>query len=362
MKKRIALIPIVTAMALVAGCGSKSTSESSSAGSSTTTAVASTTETDATSSSAASSANDVVYSIEIGDLYAQDHPFAIAMDDMAKELNEQSGGRLNVTCYHNSTLGNEKEQVDAVASGTLTMALPGGGQLGQLYAPMLVFDAPYLIKDNVHLAKVLGSDVGKEIFDGLAENTDIRVLGAMYAGKRYVTTSDKSVVEPADMKGLKIRVPDQELSIANFKAYGASPTPMALSEVYLALQQGVVDGQENPLAQIMSQKFYEVQKYISSTCHVTQCVFLTANESFMQSLPEDLRKMVEDAAEKYCNSASEEIVDYEKTTIDELSSTYNMTVCDADQDAFKKLSESVIDEYSSKWGTGLYEKIQALGD
>ena len=367
--KRILAIVLAAVMLLTCfvGCAAKETSATKAAGSASASAgTASESAKEETSaqpeqSASASAATDnTVYKIEIGDVYAPEHIFAVALDQMAAELNEKSNGRLEVTTFHNSTLGSEKEELDAVAGGTLTMAIAGGGQIGTMYAPMLVFDAPYAIQSNDHLQAVMSSDVGAELVDGLSKQTGISIMGALYAGKRFITTKSVAVYKPDDLKGLKIRVPDQPLSIANFKAFGASPTPMAFSEVYLALQQGVVDGQENPLTQIMSAKFYEVQDYISTTGHVTQCVFLIANQAFLDSLPDDLRQLVTETTAEFCKSASETSVQFESDTLKSLETDYKMTVCDADVDAFKALAASVITEYASNWGEGLYERVQAL--
>ncbi len=300
-----------------------------------------------------------VVKLDVGTVYANEHIFALAMDQMMKELNT-AAPQFKMTNYHNSTLGSEKELVDAIAAGTVQMAIVGGGQIGAMYAPLMVFDAPYCIDGNEQLQKVSDSGVGKKLFDDLATQKNIRVLGALYAGRRFITTSNKAVYQPTDLKGLKIRVPDQELSIANFKQFGASPTPMAFSEVYLALQQGVVDGQENPLTQIMSAKFYEVQKYISLTGHVTQCVFLVCNENFYQRLSDTDRKILSDMARKYCQEASVVSVNFENETVEKLQSDYGMTVCEPNIDAFKALAKSVVTNYESRWGAGLYEQIQAI--
>lgn len=309
----------------------------------------------------APAADNTVYDVQIATVYTAEHVFAVAMDKMAADLNSASKGRLKAATFHNSTLGSEKDEVDGIAAGSLTMAIAGGGQIGNLYAPVSVFDAPYCIRDNAHLQAVSDSDIGKSIWDDMAAKTKIRSLGSLYAGARFITTSQKAVNTPEDLKGLKIRVPDQPLSIAIFKALGANPTPMAFSEVYLALQQNVVDGQENPLTQIMSAKFYEVQKYISTTAHVTQVVFLLINEDFYNSLPDDLHKLLTDTAKASCLSASEESAKFEADTLNKLSTEYKMTVCNPDKEAFKALAAPVIKENAAKWGEGVYEKIQAIG-
>ena len=297
-----------------------------------------------------------VYRIDLGTVYADSHVFAQAMDEMAKTLNERSGGRLDVRTFHNSTLGSEKDQVDGVASGSIQMVIVGGGQIGAMYPAISVFDAPFCIANNDHLQRFSDSEDGKALFEGLTAKTNIRIMGSLFAGSRYIT-SNKAIYSPDDLKGMKIRVPDQELSIANFKAFGANPTPMALSEVYLALQQNVVDGQENPLTQIISQKFYEVQKYIALTGHVGQVVFLCMNNQFYQTLPEDLQALVTEVALEYSKTASETARNYETEQL-ALLKNYGMTVTEPDVDAFRSIAKDVIAKYESAWGAGLYDTVQ----
>lgn len=300
-----------------------------------------------------------IYKIDLATSYANNHIFAKMMDEMAKELNATSNGRLEVKTFHDSIMGSEKDNVDSISNGSLQLSIVGGGQIGSLYPEISVFDAPFCISDNDQLQKVNDSQIGKDMFEGLAAKRSIRILGSLYAGRRFITTSTKPVYSPEDLKGLKIRVPDQELSIANFRAFGANPTPMAFSEVYLALQQRVVDGQENPLTQIMSAKFYEVQKYISLTGHVTQVVFLVANEQFLNSLPNDLKQLIIEVGAKYSKMASDDSVAYEEEQLAKLDE-YGMIICEPDVGAFKELSKAIVSKYSDNWGSGLYEKIQSI--
>ena len=297
-------------------------------------------------------ADGAVYEIVLGTVWAPEHY-------LAKELEEKSGGRFLVKNYHNCTLGSEKDLTDGVAMGTVTIACLGPGQVGNLYSPLLVFDAPYLIQNNEHMQAISKSDICRDIWEGSANTIGVRPLGSLYLGSRFITTSKKKVTVPDDLKGLKIRVPDQPISIAEFKAFGANPTPMAYSEVYLALQQNVVDGQENPLVQISTAKFYEVQKYLSNTGHVVQMINPCINEDFYQSLPEDLRALLTETVEEYCIKLSDESVAQEEELLKELLGQ-GMELCEADRDAFREKAKTVIQEFEQEWGEGIYEELQSV--
>lgn len=306
-----------------------------------------------------SSSDGTVYEIVLGTVWAPEHYFAKGMDDMAKELEKKSGGRFLVKNYHNCTLGSEKDLTDGVAMGTVTIACLGPGQVGNLYSPLLVFDAPYLIQNNEHMQAISKSSICREIWEDSAKTIGVRPLGSLYLGSRFITTSKKKVMVPDDLKGLKIRVPDQPISIAEFKAFGANPTPMAYSEVYLALQQNVVDGQENPLVQISTAKFYEVQKYLSDTGHVVQMINPCINEDFYQSLPEDLRALLTETVEDYCIKLSDESVAQEEELLKELLGQ-GMELCEADREAFREKAKTVIQEFEQEWGEGIYEELQSV--
>jgi tripartite ATP-independent transporter DctP family solute receptor len=281
------------------------------------------------------------------------------MDKLVEKVKKDSDGKLIINHYPAAQLGSEKDIADGVVNGIVDMAIIGPGELGKRFKPVLVFDGPYVFRDMDHMQKVTNGPVGQELWDQMAKETGIRALNTLYYGTRYVTTSKVPVKTPADLKGLKLRTPDQPLSVANAKAMGANPTPMALSEVYLALQQGVVDGQENPIPTIASQKFNEVQKYINLTGHVVQATPVVISQKKLDSLPEDLRKILVDAVNEIAPEINQEILDNEKATLEEFKKG-GMEVVESDVDAFRQATQSVIKEFEDTWGKGLYEKIQEV--
>lgn len=203
--------------------------------------------------------------------------------------------------------------------------------------------------------KVINGPIGDEIKNRLLAKRGIRTLGVSYVGERHLT-ANKAIRRPKDLKGLKIRIPNIPLRKASFMALGASPTPMAFSELYLALQQKVVDGQENPLAQIVSMKFYEVQKYLMLTGHALNAEILLINEKKFQSLPENFRNILVKGAKVFEDTQWKE---YErlKTAYLETLSQKGMTVVEPDIEAFRKAVKDVPYQFEKEWGEGLYDKI-----
>ncbi|WHH59072.1 sialic acid TRAP transporter substrate-binding protein SiaP [Petroclostridium sp. X23] len=304
-------------------------------------------------------AADKVVTYKLAHVYAPDHPFSKGMDKLAETVKTKSNGKLVINHYPAAQLGSEKDIADGIVNGIVDMAIIGPGELGKRFKPILVFDAPYVFRDVDHMQKVTTGDVGNELWEKMASETGIRELAALYYGTRYVTTSKVPIKTPADLKGLKLRAPDQPLSVANAKAMGANPTPMALSEVYLALQQGVVDGQENPIPTIASQKFNEVQKYINLTGHVVQVTPIVMSEKKLKELPDDLKQILMDAVKEIAPTINQEIADNEKATLEEFKKG-GMEVIESDVEAFRTATASVIKEFESTWGQGLFEKIQAV--
>lgn len=295
---------------------------------------------------------------KIAHVQAIDHPYTPGVKKLAAEVKEKSKGRLILEDYPASQLGSEKDNADGVGNNILDMAVISPGEMAKRYKPISIFDAPYAFRDVDHVMKVVNGPVGEELWKPFAEKTNIKVLSAVYYGKRQVTSS-KLVRTPADMKGLKLRTPDTAISVAVGKAMGASPTPMAVAEVYLALQQGVVDGQENPIPTIIGQKFNEVQKYLVLTGHVIQTNEFVISDKKFKALPPDLQKILVEAVQKHAVEISKVIADMENSKIEDLKKG-GMQVIEPDVAAFRQATSVVVKQFENDWGVGLFEKIQAV--
>ncbi len=307
---------------------------------------------------AAPAAQKFVY--KLGHVYAPDHPFNAGMKEMADSIKAKSNGRLEIQVYPAAQLGSEKDMGDSLSRGLVDLGIIGPGELGKRYKPVLAFDGPYTFRDADHAVKVARGDIGKGLWAALEKESKIKTLDTLYYGTRWLTTSKKEVKTPEDMKGLKIRVPDQPMSIAIAKAMGASPTPMALSEAYLALSQGVADGQENPIATIVTQKFLEVQKYLVLTGHVVQMTPLVINADKFAALPADLQKILTDEVKTATDKINAKVKGDEGKIIDDVRKAGKVTVVTPDGDAFRKATRVVVDDNKASWGPELYDKIQAV--
>ena len=298
------------------------------------------------------------YTLRWAHSYQPEHPFHVAAEMVAKDVAEKTGGNVKINVYPAGQLGSEKDIVEGLAMGTLDMVIAGPGELGKWHKPILVMEAAYVFRDVDHMYKVVRGEVGQELWGGLLEETGMRVLDTWYYGTRHVT-SNKPVYTPNDMKGMKLRAPDMPMSIANTKAMGASPTPMALSEVYLALQQGAVDGQENPIATIAANRFYEVQSYLNMTGHVVQATPVAINEMAFQNLPGEYQDVLVSSIAKHTDIVRGMIADYEAEWLDKFQE-FGMKIVESDIDAFMAATKVIPQEFGSQWGEGLYERIQQV--
>jgi len=222
-----------------------------------------------------------------------------------KELVEKnSNGRIEVKVYPNEQLGKEKDLVTSIQTGTADMGIFGETLTTFGANKTMMMATPYLLRDAAHLHKVAGGEIGKEIEQQIIDKVKLRPIAYFERGPRDLT-SNRPVKHPDNLNGMKLRVPNVPLFVAAWQALGAKPTPMAFSEVFTALQQGTIDGQENPYALIKSANFFEVQKYLNKTSHVRGWIYVCISEKKFQSLPPDLQKVVLDAGkemQKYENA------------------------------------------------------------
>lgn len=214
-------------------------------------------------------------------------------------VEEYSGGTITVDHFPDNTLGDDKTVIEQTQLGDIDLCVSSTSPLVNVYPDYYVFDAPYLFLNRDHALKALVSEEGVAIQEGInGAGTHLLGLAWWENGFRNITNNKIAVRLPEDIKGMKIRTMENDVHLAAFKAFGANPTPMAFSEVYTAMQQGTIDGQENPLAIIVGNKFYEVQKYISRTEHIYVPFCVVMNEDKFNSLTEDQQEAVLKAMEE----------------------------------------------------------------
>jgi TRAP-type transport system periplasmic protein len=298
--------------------------------------------------------------IRWGESLATSHPQVQMAERVAKEVKEKSGGKLDIQVFANSQLGPGKEMIESVSSGALQLTTDGAGALGAFLPQLSVIEAPYLWRDAAHMAKAAGTPLFAKLNDDLVSKRGMRMLNITYYGKRHLTTGNKAVKTPADMAGFKLRVPPVDTFRAMAEAWGARATPIAFGELYLALSQGAVDGQENPLPTIQSGKFFEVQKFLVLTEHIITPRMVIVNEAFWKDLKPADRDVMQAAMASAAAWQDKELLSQEATLVVTFK-TAGMTVIEPDVAAWRKpVLDKVPAQFADKWGKGTFESLLAL--
>ena len=245
---------------------------------------------------AASAAFAAEFTLKLGHIADPQNPYAQGAVKFTELVKEKTGGAVEIQVFPSSQLGNQRDLIEGLTFGTVDMTLTSTAVLGNFLTEAAVFDLPFIFRDIPHAYKALDS-VGMEICQPL-EKRGIKVLSMWENGVRHMTNNRNPIRKPEDVKGLKIRVMEQPIYIEMMKILGASPTPMAFGELFTAMQQGVVDGQENPAAHIFTSRFFEVQKYISLTAHTYSAEPLLVAMGVWSKLPENHRKAIQEAADE----------------------------------------------------------------
>ncbi len=237
--------------------------------------------------------------LKVGMVVSDVHPDMLVMKStFVPFINEKAGGRIKVELYPNAQLGGDRELVESIQMGTIQIAMPATSFLAAFDKRIQVLDLPYLFTTREAAFEALDGELGEKL-NSILLDKKLLVLGYVENGFRHVFNVKRPVLSPADLTGLKLRTMENPMHIAFFKKLGANPTPMNYGELYSALQQGTVDGAEAPVTLIRDAKFYEVQKYLSTTGHVFSVTALLGSKVFMDKLPEDLRQIVLDASRAY---------------------------------------------------------------
>jgi tripartite ATP-independent transporter DctP family solute receptor len=285
--------------------------------------------------------------------------FAKSAEEFASQANKKLGNKAKVVVFGSSQLGGDKELLQKLKLGTVDLALPSTVMSSEsdLFG---IFEMPYLVKDRKHM-----SAIEKEVFwPRLAPETEkkgLKVLAVWENGYRHITNSKRPIKAPGDLQGIKLRVPEGKWRVKMFQTYGANPSPMKFSEVFTALQTGVMDGQENPFSQIYSAKFHEVQKFLSLTGHVYTPAYVTAGSKKWASLPADVRKVLEDTA-KELQSFVYATAEKDENDLLAKMRAGGTQVNDADKAAFVSASKAVYEEFGKevKGSKELIDKALAL--
>jgi tripartite ATP-independent transporter DctP family solute receptor len=299
---------------------------------------------------------DDVYHIKLGHTGAPNHHYQTISEMYAEKVKEATDGNVIIDVYPSDQLGTQLESVEGTMYGTHDMVLTSEAVLSNWAPDMGILNLPFLFDSLDDYQKVMSSEVGNKFAQKMTP-FGVTVIGWWDNGMRHVTNSAKPIEKPEDLKGMKIRVPEGEIFVETFKALGAGPTVISFGELYSALQLGTVDGQENPPAHILTQKFYEVQDYVSRTGHIHLGSPLIMNTALLERLPEDYAKAVVDIAMEMGPVHTKMVQDLEVDQWKEVAAT-GMKINDVDLAPFKAAVEPVYTMFKAKLDGDLIEAVQ----
>jgi tripartite ATP-independent transporter DctP family solute receptor len=293
--------------------------------------------------------------LKAGHSVAETHPYHLGLVKFAELVSQKTNGQVKIDIYANSQLGNERDMIEGLQIGTIDLVVSSTGPVSNFVPQMGVVDLPFLFRDRDHAYKVLDGPIGQDLLSKF-QAKNIVGLAFWENGFRHLTNSKRPVTTPNDVKGLKIRTMENQVHQETFRVLGADPTPMAWSEVFTALQQGTIDGQENPIPIIYNQKIYEAQKYLSLTGHFySPSLLLMSNAAFQKLTPEQ-QKAFQEAALEAAAYEREQIKQQENEQVDKLKAA-GMEVTEADRAAFQQATQSVYQKFESQFGKELIQKI-----
>lgn len=263
-------------------------------------------------------------------------------EDFARRVNERLAGRVRLSVFGSSQLGGDETLMVKLKLGTVDFSFPSTVMSSMIEA-FGFFEMPYLIKDRPHMLRV-EEKIFWPYLAPAAEERGFQVLSVWENGFRHITNNTRPIVEPADLSGIKLRTPRGVWRVRLFQSFSANPTPMPLEEVFVALQTGVLDGQENPLSQIHSQRFQEVQRYLSLSRHVYSPAYLIAGKEHWAKVPQDIRVEIEAAARETKQYVMRHAAELDEQLLGTLQES-GIEVNEVDRESFVSASEAIYQEF-----------------
>ncbi len=297
--------------------------------------------------------------LKFGHVGAPGSLFEASVNEFVKNANARLGDRAEVQAFGSSQLGKDKELLQKLKLGQITFSLPSS-VMSSVADEFGVFEMPYIVQSRDHM-KAIQAELGESVFSAAAEANGYKILSFFENGFRHITNNTRPINVPADLQGIKLRTPKGEWRVKMFQLYGANPTPMSFSEVFTALKTDVIDGQENPYAQIWSAKFQEVQKYLSITGHVYTPAYVLVSAKNFAKLPEDIQSDLMAAAAESQDAVYAMAAQLETDLLDNLKSA-GIEINNADTAAFIEASKPIYEEFATSvdGGADLISKVQSL--
>ena len=279
-----------------------------------------------------------------------------------ESLDKSAPGEFDVQINLNATLFKQGTEPAAMARGNLELAAISAQDIAKILPEYSIYTAGYLIRDPDHQQKVFNGPIGAEMYKAVAEKMDVQILGIGYLGSRQVNLREvKSVKTPADLKGVKLRMPGSKEWLFLGEALGATPTPLAFGEVYLGLKTGTIDGQDNPLPSVRAAKFYEVTKQIVLTSHLTDGIFIAISTKSWNAMSAAQKQKVTAATQAAVAYNNDNRIKEEAQLVDFFKKE-GLQVTTPDVEAFRKTVQAAYQnsEYAKVWPKGLVERINAV--
>ena len=313
---------------------------------------------DSGSSSGDDGGDGETYTIRLAHLVPEEQSSHVAAVDFKEKLESESDGRLTVELYPNGQLyGSDREAIEAVQLGNIEMTIPAVAAMASFNEKFQVFDLPFLFNNTEAAYKALDGDLGQELMADL-ESNGLKGLVFGENGFRHVSNNEGPIEKPEDMEGLKMRTLESPLHTDTFNAFGANASPFAFGELYTALQQGTYDAMDCPISLYYTNKFYEVQDYLTLTGHVYAATSLLMNDDFYNDLPEDLQELLMEASEEFRTQQRELAQQQDTEFMDQLEAEGMQIndLTDEQRDAFREAAAPVYEKYEGQIGADLIDR------
>ena len=298
--------------------------------------------------------------LRLGHVVADNSSLDKGLDYFAKLVSDKSGGELKIQVFPNSSLGDNTAMMEQLQFGSLDMMAPSVAALSGFTPSTAIFDLPYLFKNEAAAEDVLDGPLGDNVGKAL-EPQGFYLLGWMTQSWRHLTCN-KEVTKPADVAGIKIRTMDSKYHMAHFNTLGASAIPMAMSELYTALQQGTIDAQENPYTNIVNSRFYEVQKYVVETGHIYDACPLIISTITWKRLDDNQKKIIQEAAAEAVNWERAEVKKDDAVFREQVkkSGTTVIVLTPEQRAEFRKAAQPVYDEFVKEQGQAGADAVKSV--
>lgn len=297
--------------------------------------------------------------LKIGYATSKESHYGVGSTVFCDEIEKNTQGRYKCQHFPNSALGGEREQIEAVQLGTQDLVNTSTGPLGNFVPEVKIVDIPFLFRDYDHARKVMDGPIGQELQKKMAAKGLIN-LAWTENGFRHMTNSKRPIVKADDASGLKMRTMENKVHMDGYKTFGILPTPMPFPELFTALQQGTVDGQENPIPVILASKFSQVQKHLSLTGHVYSPAALILSPNVWNKLSDADKQVFLEAAKKGAAAQRKKVNDDEANGIAQLKKDGMQVVEKVDGESFRKAVAPAYAQYAKEFGADKIAAIQAV--